>query len=93
MLVKPISYKYSMSVILLAFSPILLSFEDITMHYSVNYAYPIEFFQQLNTSGLFPTLLCLEVGYSVILLKNLDPGKEVCIGTRLIFLNIRRKML
>jgi len=31
---KPITYKYSMLVILLAFSPILLSFEDITVHYS-----------------------------------------------------------
>ena len=36
MLVKPITYEYSMLVVLLAFSPILLSFEDVIVHYSVN---------------------------------------------------------
>ena len=46
-------------------------FEEDRMHY----AYPTEFFQQLNSSGLFSALLCLKVGYLVILLRNLDLGE------------------
>ena len=63
--------------------------EEDRMHY----AYPIEFLQQLNTSGLPPALLCLKVGSLVILLRNLDPGKGLCNRTRIVVLNVRRKVL
>ena len=59
----------------------------------MHYAYPAEFFQQLNASGLPPALLCLKVSSLVILLRNLDPGKELCNGTRMVVLNVRKKVL
>jgi len=57
------------------------------------YVYPAEFLQQLNASGLSPALLCLKVGSPVILLRNLDPGEGICNGTRMVVLNVRRKVL
>jgi len=59
----------------------------------MHYAYPAEFFQQLNASGLPPALLYLKVGSPVILLRNLDPGEGLCNGTRMVVLNMRRKVL
>ena len=59
----------------------------------MHYAYPAEFLQQLNTGGLPPALLCLKVGSPVILLRNLDPGEGLCNGTRMVVLNVRRKVL
>jgi len=64
-------------------------FEEDRMHH----AYPTEFLQQLNASGLPPALLCLKVGSLVILLRNLNPGGGLCNRTRMVVLNIRRKML
>jgi len=57
------------------------------------YVYSTEFLLQLNASRLPPALLCLKVGSPVILLRNLDPGKGLCNGTRIVVLNIRRKVL
>ena len=57
------------------------------------YVYPAEFLQQLNAGGLSPALLCLKVGSSVILSRNLDPGKGLCNRTRMVVLNMRRKVL
>ena len=59
----------------------------------MHYAYPAEFLQQLNAGGLPPALLRLKVGCSVILLRNLDPGEGLCNGTRMVVLNVRRKVL
>ena len=63
--------------------------EEDRMHH----AYPAEFLQQLNSSGLSSALLCLKVGCLVILLRNLDPGEELYNGTRMVVLNVRRKVL
>ena len=54
------------------------------------YVYSTEFLLQLNASRLPPALLCLKVGSPVILL---DPGEGLCNGTRMVVLNVRRKML
>jgi len=40
-----------------------------------------------------PALLCLKVGSPVILLRNLDPEEGLCNGTRIIVLNVRKKVL
>ena len=40
-----------------------------------------------------PALLCLKVGCPVILLRNLDPREGLCNGTRMVVLNVRRKVL
>ena len=59
----------------------------------MHHAYPAEFLQQLNAGGLPPVLLCLKVGSPVILLRNLDPGEELCNSIRMMVLNVRRKVL
>ena len=59
----------------------------------IYYAYPTEFLQQLNASRLPPALLCLKVSYPVILLRNLDPEEGLCNRTRIVVLNVRRKVL
>ena len=59
----------------------------------IYYAYPIEFLQQLNSSELSFILLCLKISCLVILLKDLDPEKGLCNRTKIVVLNVRRKML
>jgi len=59
----------------------------------MHHTYPAEFLQQLNAGGLSPILLCLKVGSPVILLRNLDLGKGLCNRTRMVVLNMRRKVL
>jgi len=67
--------------------------DSISEEDKMHHAYPVEFLQQLNAGGLPLALLCLKVGSSVILLRNLDPGEELCNGTRMVVLNMRRKVL
>ena len=67
--------------------------DSVSKEDGMHHAYPVEFLQQLNTGGLPPALLCLKVGYPVILLRNLDPGEGLCNGTRMVVLNVRRKVL
>ena len=59
----------------------------------MHHTYPVEFLQQLNTGGLPPALLCLKVGSPVILLRNLDPEEGLCNRTRMVVLNVRKKVL
>ena len=72
---------------------ILRSVDSMSEEDGMHYAYPAEFLQQLNSSGLPPALLCLKVGCPVILLRNLDLEEELCNGTRMVVLNVRRKVL
>jgi len=71
----------------------LRSVDFVSNEDGIHHAYPAEFLQQLNASGLPSTLLCLKVGSLVILLRNLDLGEGLCNGTRMVVLNVRRKML
>ena len=71
----------------------LRSVNSVSEEDGMHHAYPVEFLQQLNASGLPPALLCLKVGSPVILLRNLDPGEGLCNGTRMVVLNVRRKVL
>ena len=71
----------------------LRSVDSVSEENGMHHAYPAEFLQQLNASGLPSALLCLKVGSPVILLRNLDPGEGLCNGTRMVVLNVRRKML
>jgi len=72
---------------------ILRSMDSVSEEDGMHYAYPVEFLQQLNSSGLPPALLCLKVSCPVILLRNLDPEEGLCNGTRIVVLNTRRKVL
>ena len=67
--------------------------DSVSKEDGIHHVYPVEFLQQLNAGGLPPALLCLKVGSPVILLRNLDPGEGLCNGTRMVVLNMRRKVL
>jgi len=71
----------------------LRSVDSVSEENGIHYAYSIKFLQQLNAGGLPPALLCLKVDSPVILLRNLDPGEGLCNGTRMVVLNVRRKVL
>ena len=71
----------------------LRSVESVSEEDGIHHAYPAEFLQQLNAGGLPSALLCLKVGSPVILLRSLDPGEGLCNGTRMVVLNVRRKVL
>jgi len=71
----------------------LRSVNSVSKEDRMHHVYPAELLQQLNASGLPPALLCLKVGSPVILLRNLDPGEGLCNGTRMVVLNMKRKML
>ena len=72
---------------------ILRSVDSVFEENRMYHAYSIEFLQQLNTNRLSLALLCLKVGCPVILLRNLNPGEKLCNGTRMVVLNMRRKVL
>ena len=46
--------------------------------------YPVEYLYTLNPSGVPPHVLCLKKGTIVMLLRNLNPSKGLCNGTRMI---------
>jgi len=71
----------------------LRSMDSVSEEDGMHHAYLAEFLQQLNAGELPPALLCLKVGSPVILLRNLDPGEGLCNGTRMVVLNMRRKVL
>ncbi|KAG1179781.1 hypothetical protein G6F70_001515 [Rhizopus microsporus] len=54
---------------------------------------PAEYLQSLNPSGLPPSQLELKVGVPVMLLRNIDPARGLCNGTRLIVIHIGQYML
>lgn len=55
--------------------------------------YTTEFLNSLNVSGLPPHDLRVKIGAPVVLLRNLDPKKGLCNGTRLIVLAATRRLL
>ncbi|KAG1093981.1 hypothetical protein G6F42_018844 [Rhizopus arrhizus] len=55
--------------------------------------YPLEYLQTLSPSGLPPAVLELKVGLPVMLLRNLNPERGLCNGTRLIIQQIGQYVL
>ena len=52
--------------------------------------YPTEFLNSLHPNGLPPYALTLRVGSIVMLLRNIDPKRQLCNGTRLVVTELRR---
>ncbi|XP_060855219.1 uncharacterized protein LOC132932888 [Metopolophium dirhodum] len=52
--------------------------------------FPTEFLNSLEPDGLPPYRLTLKVGCIVMLLRNLDPRRRLCNGTRLVVTELRR---
>jgi len=55
--------------------------------------YPVEYLNSLTASGLPLSRLALKVGCPVMLLRNLDPSRGLCNGTRMIVLRIGNRTL
>ena len=55
--------------------------------------YPVEYLNSLNVSGLPPHILHLKVGAPIMLLRNLDPARGHCNGTRYIVRQITRRYI
>ncbi|GJJ68098.1 ATP-dependent DNA helicase PIF1 [Entomortierella parvispora] len=55
--------------------------------------YPPEFLNSMNPSGLPPFKLELKVGQPIILLRNINPAKVLCNGTRLIVLRLGQRFI
>ena len=54
---------------------------------------PAEYLQTISTSGIPPAILQLKVGMPVMLLRNLNPERGLCNGTRLIIHQIGQYIL
>ena len=55
--------------------------------------YPVEFLNSLTASGLPLAKLTLKPGCPIMLLRNLDPSRGLCNGTRMILNQIRPRVL
>jgi ATP-dependent DNA helicase PIF1 len=55
--------------------------------------YPVEYLNSLTASGLPLSKLSLKIGCPVMLLRNLDPSKGLCNGTRMIVKDIKNRVL
>ena len=55
--------------------------------------FPVEFLNSLSPSGLPPHQLNVKIGSAVILLRNLNPRRSLCNGTRLIVVKITHHLI
>jgi hypothetical protein len=56
-------------------------------------AYPVEYLNSLNVSGLPLAKLALKPGCPLMLLRNIDPTNGLCNGTHMILLRIKSRVL
>jgi hypothetical protein len=59
----------------------------------VNQNIPVEFLHSLDVSGLPVAHLCIKLGCSVILLRNIDKKRGLCNGTRAVITQMSNRLL
>ncbi|KAL6620651.1 hypothetical protein ACP70R_035790 [Stipagrostis hirtigluma subsp. patula] len=70
------------------------SIDDTTANYcTIQSLYPTEFLNTIRISGLPDHHLQLKVGVPIMLLRNLDPTKGLCNGTRLIITQLTHRII
>jgi ATP-dependent DNA helicase PIF1 len=68
--------------------------DDSTVNHSTMKAlYPSEFLNTLSVTGLPSHILNLKIGVPVMLLRNLDPSRGLCNGTRLIVTQLTGRVI
>ncbi|XP_065318549.1 ATP-dependent DNA helicase PIF1-like [Gordionus sp. m RMFG-2023] len=65
----------------------------VSDHTDESLNYPPEFLHSLTPSGMPPHILSLKVGTIIILLRNMNPTKGLCNGTRLIIKSMHNYFL
>jgi ATP-dependent DNA helicase PIF1 len=70
------------------------SIDDSSANHSTMEAlYPTEFLNTLSVNGLPDHILHLKIGVHVMLLRNLDPSRGLCNGTRLIVSQLTSRVI
>jgi ATP-dependent DNA helicase PIF1 len=70
------------------------SIDDSSANHSTMEAlYPIEFLNTLSVNGLPNHILLLKIGVPVMLLRNLDPSRGLCNGTKLIVTQLTNRVI
>jgi ATP-dependent DNA helicase PIF1 len=70
------------------------SIDDSSANHSTMEAlYPTEFLNTLSINGLPDHILHLKIGVPVMLLRNLDPSRALCNGTRLTVIQLTTRVI
>lgn len=69
------------------------SIQDDQENIDEHAVYPIEFLNSITPGGMPPHQLNLKIGAVVILLRNIDPAKALCNGTRLIVKQLMSRLI
>jgi ATP-dependent DNA helicase PIF1 len=67
--------------------------DSLANHSTMEALYPTEFMNTLSINGLPDHMLHLKIGVPIMLLRNLDPSRGLCNGTRLIMTQLTSRVI